>query len=165
MDFDVKKETLRFLDKAGIEHELFEHEPAFTLEQCAWVEKLTGATVYKNLLLCPSNESEFILLVMGGDKQFVTKDISKKLGTSRLSFAKSERMTELLSTQPGSLSILSLIFDKQRRVRLAVDSRAPRGEYFCCHPCNNSTTLKLKTADIFDRLLPMLGVRPQVIDI
>lgn len=111
MDFDVKKETLRFLDKAGIEYELFEHEPAFTLEQCAWVEKLTGATVYKNLLLCPSNESEFILLVMGGDKQFVTKDISKKLGTSRLSFAKSERMTELLSTQPGSLSILSLIFD------------------------------------------------------
>ena len=70
MDFDVKKETLRFLDKAGIEYELFEHEPAFTLEQCAWVEKLTGATVYKNLLLCPSNESEFILLVMGGYRIF-----------------------------------------------------------------------------------------------
>lgn len=158
-------QTLRFLDEAGVEYELFEHEPAFTLGQCADVERLTGAEIYKNLLLCPSNESEFILLVLKGDKQFVTREVSKKLGTSRLSFAKGERMTELLSTAPGSLSILSLIFDRERRVRLAVDSDILGSEYFCCHPCDNSATLKLKTADIFGRVLPLLGVTPCVTDI
>lgn len=162
---DVKNEVLSFLDSAEIEYKIVYHEAAHTIEQCADVEKIIGAPICKNLLLCPSNESEFVLLALSSEKPFVTKDISKKLGTSRLSFAKGERMRELLNTEPGSLSILGLLFDTRHKVRLAVDGDLMKNEYFCCHPCDNAATIKFKTIDMFEKILPLIGVTPTVIEV
>lgn len=165
MSDDIKKQVLQFLDDAEIAYELFEHEPSFTIEQCAEIEKITNAPICKNLLLCPSNKSEYVLLAMQGEKPFVTKEISKRLGKSRLSFADGEMMMQLLKTAPGSLSITGLIFDKSHRVQLAVDSDLLNNEYFCCHPCDNTATLKIKTADVFEKFLPLLGVTPIITEV
>lgn len=165
MSNDVKATVLSFLDNAKVEYEIVYHEAAHTIEQCAKIEELIGAPVCKNLLLSTSNESRFVLLIMRSDKPFVTKTVSKKLGVSRLSFAKGERMEELLNTHPGSLSILGLMFDTEHRVQLAVDEDLTESEYFGCHPCDNTSTLKLKTKDIFEKILPLFGVSPTVIEI
>ncbi len=165
MSNDIKKRVLRFLDDAEITYELFEHEPSFTIAQCTEIEKITNAPICKNLLLCPSNKSEYVLLAMRGDRPFVTKEISKKLGKSRLSFADGEMMMRLLKTKSGSLSIMGLIFDESHRVQLAVDSALLDNEYFCCHPCDNTATLKIKTADVFEKFLPTLGVTPIITEV
>lgn len=162
----MNKETVcRFLDGIGVEYSKTEHSPAFTIEECREVEKIIGGEICKNLLLTNTPKSVYYLLLMKGDKAFVTKDVSKKLGSSRLSFASGEEMKTLLSTNPGSLSITSLIFDSEKKIKLAVDSDLLKNEYFCCHPSDNSATLKLKTDDVFNKLLKALEVEAQVIEV
>lgn len=162
----MNKETVcSYLDSIGIDYEKTEHSPAFTIEECKEIEKIIGAEICKNLLLTNTPKSVYFLLLMKGDKPFVTKDVSKKLGSSRLSFASADEMKNLLSTNPGSLSITSLIFDKEKKVRLAVDSDLLKNEYFCCHPSDNSATLKIRTEDVFSVFTEYLQKETVIIEI
>ncbi len=135
------------------------------MEKCAEIEKSIGGKICKNLFLQTTTGSAHYLLMMGSEKKFVTKEVSKSLGSSRLSFASGEKMEEMLGTSPGSLSITSLVFDKEKKVQLAIDRDVISDEYICCHPCDCTATLKIKTADITDILIPSLGITPNIIDI
>ena len=154
-----------YLDKIGIKYDLVTHSPAFTLEECAEINKIINGRICKNLLLKTDSCKVFYLLMIRDDKRFVTKDVSKKLGCSRLSFASGDYMEEMLNTSPGSLSITSLIFDKEKKVSLAIDSNVLSDEYICCHPSDNSATLKIKSEDVLNKLLPSLGVEAKTIEI
>ena len=100
------------LDSLGIEYERVDHEPAMTIEACAAVDEVLGdATICKNLFLCNRQKTHFYLLAMSGEKQFVTKDISKQIGSPRLSFADEAHMEEFLDITPGSVSVLVLMND------------------------------------------------------
>ena len=154
-----------YLEKAEIEFEIIHHDPAFTIEECKKIEEKINGRICKNLLLTTTTESVFYLLMMSGEKKFVTKEVSKKLGTSRLSFASAEKMRELLNTEPGSLSVTSLIFDTDKTVRLAVDRSVFEEKYVCCHPSDNTATLKIKTQDLTGKFLPSLDTDPVIIDV
>lgn len=158
-------EICAYLENAKIEFSLVTHAPAFTIEECTDVEKLIGGRICKNLFLQTTTGSANYLLMLDGSKKFVTKDVSKKLGSSRLSFAPPEAMRDMLNTSPGSLSVTSLVFDKEKRVALAIDADILKEEYICCHPSDNTATLKIKTSDVTKKLLPMLGIEPKIIDI
>lgn len=164
MNNNIQK-VCSFLDCMKIGYEMFRHSPAFTLEECREIEKTIGNEICKNLLLRTTSGDKYFLLMMKGDKKFITREVSKKLGSSRLSFAQGEEMVSMLKTQPGSLSITSLIFDKEKRVALAVDKDVFKNEFICCHPCDNTATLKIRTEDIISRLLPELGIEAVLIDI
>ncbi len=162
---DKIKTVCAFLKNSGVDYEIFFHEPAYTIEECEKIEDKIGAEICKNLLLTTSTGNDIYLLMITGDKKFITKDVSKKLGTSRLSFASPELMKSLLNTDPGSLGVTSLIFDTGKMVKLAIDNDVLRHEYICCHPCDNSATLKIKKQDLTERLLPSLGASPVIIEI
>ncbi len=154
-----------FLEKAEIDFEIIRHDPAFTIEECKKIEEMINGKICKNLMLTTTTGSVYYLLMMSGEKKFATKDVSKKLGTSRLSFASAEKMCELFNTEPGSLSVTSLIFDKSKTVKLAIDRNVLDEEYVCCHPSDNTATLKIKTKDLTEKLLPSLGADPVIIDV
>ncbi|MBE6819953.1 MAG: prolyl-tRNA synthetase associated domain-containing protein [Ruminococcaceae bacterium] len=154
-----------FLDEKGIKYDIVTHPSVFTLEECQAVNQLIGGRICKNLLLKTDSGKVFYLLMMRDDKRFVTKDVSKKLGCSRLSFASGEYMENLLNTSPGSLSITSLIFDGEKKISLAIDSDVLKEEYICCHPSDNSATLKIRTEDVMNVLIPALETEPKIIDI
>lgn len=154
-----------YLEKMKIEYEIFYHDPAFTIDECRLIEEKIDGKICKNLLLTTTTGSVYYLLMISGEKKFVTKEVSKKLGTSRLSFASAEKMRELLNTEPGSLSVTGLIFDKTKTVKLAVDRCVLDEEYVCCHPSDNSATLKIKTKDLTEKLLPSFGADPVIIDV
>ncbi len=154
-----------YLENAGVKFEIIHHDPAFTIEECKLIEEKINGRICKNLLLTTTTGSVYYLLMISGEKRFVTKDVSKKLGTSRLSFASADKMRELINTEPGSLSVTSLIFDNDKKVRLAVDSDILSEEYVCCHPSDNTATLKIKTKDLTEKLLPSLGADPVIIDV
>ena len=142
------------LDSLGIEYERVDHEPAMTIEACAAVDKVLGdATICKNLFLCNRQKTNFYLLAMSGEKQFVTKDISKQIGSPRLSFADETHMEEFLDITPGSVSVLGLMNDHDNHVQLLVDEDILNEEYFGCHPCINTSSLKLRTKDVFETFL------------
>ena len=84
--------TYDFLDKLNIEYERIDHEELNTMAACEEVDKLLGATICKNLFLCNSQKTKFYLLMMPGDKKFVTKELSAQIGSARLSFASPEFM-------------------------------------------------------------------------
>ena len=165
-DLSIKaNEVCRFLKELGIEFEYVTHSPAFTIEECLEIEKKIDGRICKNLFLRTTTGNSRFLLMMDGSKKFVTKDISKKLGSSRLSFAGGEEMNDILNTEPGSLSITSLIFDKNKTVALAIDKDVAAEEYICCHPSDNTATLKIRTKDIEEKLLPYLKITPIYIEV
>ena len=153
---DKEIRTYRLLDDLGIGFDRTDHpeEPATTMEVCARVDAVLGVNICKNLFLCNRQKTDFYLLVMPGDKPFKTKELSGQLGVSRLSFAGPEHMEELLDILPGSVSVMGLANDKENRVRLLVDEDLLGEEWFGCHPCVNTSSIRLKTKDALEVFLP-----------
>ena len=146
--------TYDLLDSLGIEYERVDHEEANTMEACQAIDKvLFPAVICKNLFLCNAGKNKFYLLMIRDDKMFKTKDISKQIGSSRLSFAPSEYMEKYLDITPGSVSVLGLMNDKENQVQLIVDEDVLNSECFGCHPCINTSSLRLKTKDVFETFL------------
>ncbi|MCQ2493776.1 MAG: prolyl-tRNA synthetase associated domain-containing protein [Lachnospiraceae bacterium] len=150
-----EKRCYDLLDSLSLEYHRCDHPEANadTMEACLEIDAVLEATVCKNLFLCNRQHTDFYLLMMPGDKPFKTKEISSQINTARLSFASAEEMEEFLDITPGSVSILGLMNDKNNRVRLLVDKDVLGGEYLGCHPCINTSSLKLRTADVFGPLL------------
>ena len=145
------------LDSLGIKYERVDHTAAETMEVCVEIDKALGAMICKNLFLCNRQQTEFYLLMIPGDKVFKTKELSSQIGSARLSFANEGHMQEFLDITPGSVSILGLMNDTQNRVRLLVDEDILKDEYVGCHPCINTSSLKIKTEDVFGKLLEALN--------
>ena len=145
------------LDQLGVEYQRIDHEAAMTMEACVEIDKVLDATICKNLLLCNRQATAFYLLMIPGDKQFKTSVLSKEIGSSRLSFADGEFMEEFLDITPGSLSVLGLMNDREGRVKLLIDEDVLKGEFFGCHPCINTASLRLRTADLMEKIIPAMG--------
>ena len=137
-----------------------DHDAAMTIEACQGVDELLGTEICKNLFLCNAQKTKFYLLLMPGSKQFKTKDLSKQIGSSRLSFAPAEYMEKYLGVTPGSATVLGLMNDADHQVQLIIDEDVAAQEEFGCHPSINTSSLKLKTSDVLDKLLPALGYTP-----
>jgi len=146
--------TYDLLDSLGIEYERVDHEEANTMEACLAIDEvLAPAVICKNLFLCNAQKTKFYLLMIREDKKFLTKDISKQINSARLSFGPAEYMEQFLDITPGSVSVLGLMNDKENNVTLLVDEDVLKAEYFGCHPCINTSSLRLKIADVFGPFL------------
>jgi len=143
-----------FLDALGVRYSRVDHDHADTIELCKGVEKVLGCEICKNLFLTNRQETEFYLLLMPGDKPFKTKYLSKQIGSARLSFAGADHMEKLLGVTPGSVTVLGLINDTDNRVRLLIDNDLLGQEYIGCHPCINTSTLKLSVIDVINVIAP-----------
>lgn len=142
-----------FLDELGIEYDRIDHEPLMTMEACLEADKVLGSHVCKNLLLCNRQKTAFYLLMMPGDKKFKTKELSTQINSARLSFAEGDDMERLLDITPGSLSVMGLMNDKGKEVRLLIDEDTLAAEDFGCHPCINTSCIKIKMSDLLNAFL------------
>lgn len=156
-------DTYNFLDSLGVDYDHIDHEAAYTMEVCEEIDKVLGGKTCKNLFLCNRQKTAFYLLLMPGDKPFKTKDLSQQIGSSRLSFAGEEDMLELLNLTPGSVTVLGLMYDKDHRVKLLVDEEVFDDEFFGCHPCINTSSIKMKTSDVFKIVIP--AITPEYIKV
>ena len=157
---DREIRAYRLLQDAGVDFMRTDHpdEPATSMEVCAKVDAVLGIRICKNLFLCNRQKTDFYLLIMPGDKPFKTKELSGQLGISRLSFGEPQYMEEFLDLQPGSVSVLGLMNDHGRRVRLLIDEDVLKEEEFGCHPCMNTSSIKFATRDLVGKILPAMGV-------
>ena len=156
-----------FLDKLGIQYQRIDHEAAMTMEACEEIDRALGdnTTICKNLFLCNRQETDFYLLLMPGDKPFKTKDLSAQIHSSRLSFAKPEYMEKYLDITPGSVSVLGLMNDSEKKVQLLIDEDVMKEPYFGCHPCINTSSLKFTTEDLTTKIIPALGHDPITVNL
>lgn len=160
---DKEAKTYDLLEKLHIPYEGVDHDVAPTIEACRAIEDELGILPCKNLFLRNRQKTTFFLLLMPGDKKFLTKDLSSQLNISRLSFAEPEFMEEFLNLTPGSVSVLGLMNDRDWDVDLLIDKELLETEYLGCHPCMNTSTLKIKTEDILKKFLKHTGHRYTVV--
>ena len=153
------------LEKLGVAYLRADHSAAQTMEDCIAVDRLLGVELCKNLFLCNRQKTVFYLLLMPADKEFRTKDLSAQINSARLSFASAESMQELLGVTPGSVSVMGLMSDSKHRIRLLIDRELLDREYFGCHPCINTSSLRIRTADLIGKILPFLGYEPTVVEL
>lgn len=145
------------LDSLGISYSRLDHDATESIECCHAVEQILGIHICKNLLLCNAQKTLFFLLMMPGEKKFRTAVFSKKMGCSRLSFADAGHMEEFLNITPGSVSVLGLMNDHEKQVRLVIDEDVLKDEYIGCHPCINTSSLKIRRDDLLEKILPAMG--------
>ena len=162
---DKEERCYALLDSLGIEYARVDHDFADTIEACHEIEKLLGCEICKNLFLTNRQMTELWLLLMPGDKPFKTKLLSKQIGSARLSFATAEQMLQTLDITPGSVSVLGLMNDRENRARLLIDRDLLNQDYIGMHPCINSSSLRIRTADLLEKLLPAMGHEPTFVDL
>ena len=153
------------LDRLGIPYQRLDHWPADSMEVCAEIDKSLNAVICKNLFLSNRQETDFYLLLIPGNKPFKTKYLSAQLGVSRLSFGKGEYMERFLDNTPGSASVLGLMNDRDNRVQLLIDRDVFQHEYFGCHPCINTSSLRLRLSDVTQTLLPAIHHTPILVEL
>jgi len=157
--------TYDFLDSLGVSYARVDHAPAMTMEDCSKIDEILQAPTCKNLFLCNRQATAFYILLMPGDKPFKTKDLSARINSSRLSFASPQHMEEILDITPGSMSVLGLMNDTEHRVTLLIDRDILENEFFGCHPCINTTTLRLTVSDLTKIILPAMGHTATVVEL
>ncbi len=151
------------LDSLGIEYWRTDHGHADTMEACHDIDAVLDVLICKNLFLCNRQKTKFYLLMMPGDKPFKTKELSSQINSARLSFASPEAMEKYLDIMPGSVSIMGLMNDTENQVQLLVDEDVLKGEFLGCHPCVNTSSLKLYIRDVFDKFLPAVHHEPVIV--
>ena len=157
----TKEIIMSRIRELNIPHEYHEHAAAHTMEDCLALPYATpDVTFCKNLLLCNTPKTAFFLYVTVPDKPFRTGDISKRLGSSRLSFAPSECLMDMLHLQSGSLSPLGLWFDGEQRIRLAFDKDVQREGRIAFHPCDNTATVLFGQQVFWEQVVPALEHEP-----
>lgn len=152
-----------FLDKLEVEYQRVDHEEAMTMEACETIDEILGTKMCKNLFLCNRQETDFYLLLTPGSKKFKTKFLSKELGVARLSFANEKYMEDFLDITPGSVSVLGLMNDHEKRVQLVIDEDVLKAEYIGCHPCINTSSIRIKKEDLINRVIPAMAHKPIIV--
>lgn len=153
------------LKRLEIPFERVDTDEAITMEDCVEIGKRLNTAIVKTLFLCNRQKTAFYLFVTTDKKPFVTKDFSRVLGISRVSFASPEMLFDMLGTKVGSATALSCIFDKENRVKIILDKDAVSGEWYGCSDGTTTGYMRLKTEDLIYRYLPFAGHVPTIIEI
>ena len=153
------------LDSLGIDYWRVDHAAAMTMEDCAQADEVLGedTAICKNLFLTNSKKDRYYLLLLPGHKKFVTKEVSRQIGSTRLSFASEEKLLEYLDIHPGSVSVMGVMNDRENRVEVLIEEDVLKYPYLGCHPCKNSTSMKLTCQDLLQKFLPAVGHTPRFV--
>lgn len=162
---EKERRVYDLLDGLGVCYKRADHEAAMTMAACEEIDRALQTGMCKNLFLCNRQETDFYLLMMPGDKKFKTKDLSAQLQTARLSFANETYMEEFLDITPGSVSVLGLMNDHEKRVKLVIDRDILKGAFVGCHPCINTSSLQISTEDLMEKVVPAMGHEPVLVDL
>lgn len=162
---DREIRTYRFLQNLNIPYTSIDHAPAMTMEDCLAIDQALDVKMCKNLFLCNRQQTVFYLLMMPGDKRFRTKDLSAQLGCSRLSFADESHMLKLLDIHPGSVSVMGLMNDQEKAVHLLMDRDLLKDDCIGCHPCVNTSSMRIAREDLLNVFLPAVDHDYRIVDL
>lgn len=139
-------EILEVLKKLEITYELLNHQAVYTVEEAKQIENMIDGIGCKNLFITDKKGS-YYLLVLEENKKANLKELAKTLNVSKLTFASSEELKEILGLEPGSVTPLSIINDKENRVLLIIDEYLTNKKILV-HPNTNTKTISINFNDL-----------------
>ena len=157
----ARQELLDYLNSINVKYDLYEHPPAFTVEEAIKYCSHIPGMHCKNLFMRDHKGRRHFLLILPNDKPIDLKAFSALLN-DRLSFASAKRMLKYLGVEPGSVSVFGLINDKESEVMLYIDKAVHEAELLTFHPNDNSATLVLENS-MFKKYLDSLSQRIEVL--
>ena len=153
------------LSRLSIPFDRVSNSPSHTMEDAEAINSVLGGKMAKNLLLTNRQKNRFWLMVMAGDKPFVTRDFCAALGIPRVSFADETLLQEKLGVERGAANILCTLTHTPEDFTLVVDREVTERDGFMLPDGTVTGHLKLRTSDIFNRILPQTAHTPTVIDL
>ena len=162
---DLQECVYKALAELEIPFERVDTGDAVTMEDCIEIDKKLGCKVVKTLFLCNRQKTNYYLFVTPGDKPFVTKDFGKALGVSRVSFAPSDLLLDMMQTKVGATTVYSLLLDSANDVRIVIDKEVLNEENYGCTDGTFNCYMKVKTADILEKLIPHTGHTAEIIEV
>ena len=157
--------TYKVLKELDIPFERVDTEEAITMEDCLNINRALNVKVVKTLFLCNRQQTAFYLFITEGDKPFVTKDFSKALGISRVSFAPAELLCEMLGTKVGATTVFSMLLDRENKVQVVIDKDVLKEEWYGCTDGTTTCYMRVKTERILNDFLPYTKHEPKFIEV
>ena len=162
---DKEMAVYDLLDSLAVPYTRMDHEAVYTIDGCQDVDRLLGIHLCKNLFLCNTQKTKFYLLMMPGEKRFITGQFCRQIGSARLSFAPEEFMQEYLRITPGSVSVMGLMNDREHHVQLVIDQDILDEQYLGFHPCINTASMRISMKDLLEKVLPAMWHDYMVVDL
>lgn len=155
-------ELEELLASLGISYERVDHAPVFTCEEAYAAMPGHPAVQTKNIFLRDKRGRRHLLLVTTCEKSVDIKRFAEQADADRLSFASPERMMKYLGVEPGSVTVLGLMYDRERAVELYVDADVWRASHWRCHPLVNTATLVLARSEL-EKFFAHTGHVPHIV--
>lgn len=162
---DLEKKVYEKLEELNISYDRVDNDIVESMEECVEISNKLGAEIRKTIIVCNRQKTEYSLVILPADKRFDSKLFSQKMECARVSFASAEDMENLLGVVPGSATVMSLVNDKDNKVRVIIDEEVVKEEYFSCNTGANTRHIKIKTRDLIEKLLPELNHKPIIISL
>lgn len=153
------------LKKLEISFERVDTDEAISMEDCIEINKKLDIKMVKTLFLCNSKKNKFYLFVTTADKQFKSKDFSKVLHISRVSFAPPELLENILGVKIGAATVFGILNDKENLVQVVFDYDVLSEEWYGCSDGTTTGYMKVRTTQVVNKFLPSTKHMPTVIEI
>ena len=145
-------DLLELLKRNGIDFQIHNHQPLFTVEDSEKLRGKISGSHTKNLFL-KNKKNDFFLFSCDENASVNLKLFTKSIGAKNLSFANAKYLLEFLGIQPGSVSPYALLNDKNNMVSFYLDEKLYKSEVINFHPLINTTTITTKTKDFIKFIL------------
>lgn len=158
----LQQRVYETLAELSIPIERVDNEPAITMEDCEAIDARFGGETVKTLLVCNRQQTQYYLFVTPGNKPFVTKDFSAAMGISRVSFAPTDQLQPLLGTCLGATTVFSILLDSTKDITVVLDKAVADSTDYICTDGTTTGYMRLKTADLLQKVFPFAGRVPVI---
>ena len=127
-----KDEIINYLDSSNIKYDIFNHPPAYTVEDILSFNLPNKELGAKNLFLRDDKKKNYYLVVVQEEKPFNVKNFQEKANTRRLSFASDNDLNKYLKVTSGAVSPLGILNDEDKvEVAERLLNESKRGIVIC----------------------------------
>ncbi|MFB8374561.1 prolyl-tRNA synthetase associated domain-containing protein [Paenibacillus taichungensis] len=161
----LQEKTYRTLQDLQIPFERVDTDEAITMEDCVHINKKMDMRIVKTLFLCNRQQTAFYLFITAGDKPFKSKEFSNAIGVSRVSFAPSDLMENMLGTKIGAATVFSALFDNDNAIQIVLDKEITCEEWYGCSDGTTTGYMKIKTSHIMHDFLTSVKHTPYIVEV
>jgi len=157
----TKQALLADLADQGIAYEIIEHPPVMTVEAARSHWAALPGFGAKNLLLKDAG-GRLWLVVLPAEAPVDLKALPARIGSKRLSFARPPDLAATLAVEPGSVTPLAVVNDRDHRVTVVLAAELAGDALVGVHPMENTATVSLRGRDLV-RFLQQHGHDPAIL--
>ncbi|MFV0261496.1 MAG: YbaK/EbsC family protein [Kluyvera sp.] len=151
--------VLKLLAELDIFYQHIPHQEVKTVADHASLSTAFPAQLLKNLLLKNSSGKHFYLYILDGNKKADLRELALQLNESRLSFASSDELMEILGVEAGGVTPFAIVHNKEKALQIAIDPSVSASQPLGFHPLSNSASVCISRTDLL-RLLAFYGYFP-----